>query len=256
MAVYNLGFYNLEESRPAFQTHPEITAIVTGGAVGGPTGAFVPSGPLDAFGMSELVGNTCPVVPGYRRIRSHETPGRTNLGCYVRRELYAGHRWVQQTLTWTRPRHPDAPRHPARAILVVDLVDGTQLVVDHFPERPSGPRPDELVAARAEYEKDLVAILAPWTQPDFADRTPAQQDAARARARIVLGDQNASPTDPMLQAIAEQADLTWHGQGVDLAATHNAELVELAYFHQVEGVTRQSDHRHHLATRIRVQPVS
>jgi hypothetical protein len=254
VTVYSLGFYNLEESRPAFQTHAEITAIVHGGAVGhlsvGETP--VPSGPLDAFGLAELVGNTCPKVPGYKRIRSRTTPGRTNLGCYVRRDLYAGHKWVQLTLTWTRPRHPAAKKHPARAILVVGLVDGTQIVVDHFPERPSGPRPEELVAARAEFQQALIGILAPWTLPDFADRTEAQQQASRERARIVLGDQNAAPGDDILQEVADQVDLTWHGQGVDLAGTHNAELLDLAYFHEVSGVTRQSDHRHHLSTRIRV----
>lgn len=251
MAVYNFGFYNVEESRPASLTHPEIRAQLGHGAIGAL--GLVGGGPLDALALAEMVGNTCPTVDGYRRIRSLKTPGRSNLACYVRRDVYARHRWVQQTLTWTRPRHPELPRHPARAILVVTLKDGTLLVVNHFPERPIGPRPEELVAARHEYQQDLIRILAPWTSPEFRTRSQAYQRAELQRARIVLGDQNARPRDELLRTIAEEADVRWHGQGVDLVGRHRAELLgDVVYFHEVAHVEKGSDHGHALSASFRV----
>jgi hypothetical protein len=248
MTTYDLGFYNLQESRPASRTHPEVRALLQHGSV--------ERGPLDVLGLVELVGNTIPTVKGWRRIRSCTTPGRTNVGCYVRSDLYDTHRWEQLTRTWLRPKHPDQGQHPARAILIVRLKDGTQFVVTHFPQDPKGsPRPHELEAARDEFQKALISIMAPWTRDGWKDRTTADQQRARDRTRIVIGDQNATQRKPILLAVSKSAELKWHGRGIDLMGARRAQKLKMEYPTSLAGVTLGSDHKHAGSARVRVSQV-
>lgn len=242
MTIYDVGFYNVEESRPRDQVHREILGLIHHGSVDGDA--------LDVLGLAELIGNTAPKAPeGWRRIRSLKTPGRANLGAYVRRSLYKSHRWVQQELTWIRPKHPNLGRHPARAILVITLKDDTQIVVDHFPQRPFGVAGPSLVAARREYEEDLVKVMAP------AKDTEAGRIAAKKRARIIIGDQNASATHPLLRDLAEKVPLWWHGHSVDLIGkTRNVDLTgPVMYPERVGDVELGSDHHHSIAARLQVR---
>lgn len=242
----DLGFYNLEESRPKFQVHREVTMLCQHGGRKGR--------PLDVLGLCEAVGNTLPPVKDMKKIRDVSTKARANIAAYVNPEVYGRHYWVDLKKTWPRVKHPHLGQHPPRSFLVIVLADGTQVVVFHMPQRPLPSHGEAtaraLVDARMEHLNALVEVMAPWSRETWEKRASGAQRRALTRARLGLTDYNARLDDPIVKALCSRAKLQVHGRPVDLLFEREVEVTRgPEYVERLQSIAFQSDHQHaYLAT--------
>lgn len=227
---YPLTFYNVDNGRAVAQVAKEIRALLD------PRPAIL--------GLCET-NMDLPGVDGYRLLRDRSKPGRENVSAYVKTNLaVSDEKWLDLTQTWTRTNPGASGQHPPRSIL--EFRAGRLMVwVAHAP--PKGT--DNVKASQGEHVDKLVARMAPWTRDDWASRTDADKQAAKAQARVILWDANRKPGegDNGPDTLGRRADAKHTGSKIDLSTWRGGDVKGAStptYFSSVAGVHLESDHGH------------
>jgi hypothetical protein len=197
--------------------------------------AIASTGPK-VIGLCETVGwGSLPNLVGYRKVRNRETAGRSNIAAYVRADLDFGDgddvRWHDLNVTWARTEHPG--QHDPRSLLELNI-EGDQWLIGHHPPIT---RNNDTGPARDEHLDLLARRMAPWTRPDWDERTADDKANARKRLRVLLWDPNGAG-----QQLATRIGGWSEGSSIEGGVVRGGHFVKARKQGSVGGVRMGSDH--------------